>query len=607
MAERTKFACSRCSHRLMEEAPSAGLSAKAPREWKPPAVATASNDPSRIPCPHCGAAIKAAHLPVGASCTCPRCGKAFTVGGGQSSPPATPAAKPVATPPAKMQPAASEPAPLPKIERPDEGVIRQLAEQAQPLPMPISAPPPKPKPQLIAVVCKLCQTRMYAKLSQAGGTMRCPDCHSLCDIPVPPAPKKPVKPAEDDDFYSVAPLSPAENNAAMLRDLEIAASLPPELHLAVQPSTTPPAIDLQREIRQQQAEPAQRTSASPAVPAASAEDDEEDLDAEIRLEAPVERIEITPALVVRTNLDSLVPEPSTYRDDDWVRPVAAGERTYFERSPLTIGIFEFLVLPETVVRLLMHIVWGSVALSLAQLAVIYAYRGAEALLAILFVLLFAVIGGTFCLSLAAQMQAIVEDTANGTDRVENWPSPNLFDWMFDSMSLCLHVAIAAAPGIGIAIMFFTSSLYNEDLPFKSVSLFPIVISAALLLPPILFSTAAEGNMFALVSPQLFRSFQSTGDGWMLFYFETFLLILGSLLSISFVEFHTVYLAPLVTTGLLIMIFLYFRLLGRVMWMAGRNDGVVVARDREKSADAGSRAGGKPASGERGQSRPRVPV
>lgn len=468
-----------------------------------------------------------------------------------------------------------EPEALPTIVAPSESQLREIAEGASPKPV---AVPPKPKPQLIAVVCKLCQTRMYAKLSQAGGTMQCPDCHSTCEIPHPPSPKKPIG-DKTPSSVSTSSSAPNSDTAAMLRDLVLASQLPPELQLASDSKSGAKSksqtIDLELSAKQHAAE-----TAAKAAAAVNQYADDDDLDSDdITLEAPVERIAITPEQVVRTSIADVrdTADEQVYDGDSWVKPAAPGQGTYYERSPLMIGVFEIIAQGEAFTRLLFHVVWGSVAIALVQLAVIYSFRGAEALLAILFVVFGSIIGCSFVLSITAQLQAIVDDTANGVDRIKHWPSPNFMEWMFESMGLVFIMAIAAAPGIAMGLM-----LYLGGASPQVIALIPVAVSLIFLLPPMLFSVLAEGRVFALVSPHLFRSFQTTGDGWMLFYMLSMVIAIGAAFFLALLELQTIYVAPVIAAGLLTLAFFYFRLIGRLLWMSARNDAATSAALSEKN-------------------------
>ncbi len=64
--------------------------------------------------------------------------------------------------------------------------------------------PPGPQPPYIAVTCPVCATRMVARPDQVGQTLVCPDCDTAVEVraPVePPAPKRPIRPADPGDEY----------------------------------------------------------------------------------------------------------------------------------------------------------------------------------------------------------------------------------------------------------------------------------------------------------------------------------------------------------------------------------------------------------------------
>src|SRR5688572_26973882 len=139
----------------------------------------------KIACPHCQGTMKSPGLPAGSKVNCPKCGKPFVLGGGAPAPQASGGRKPSeqpasgdlrgltppAAPPADALSAAAATQPAHRPPRPDMLV--------DPTMVPPPKPKPKPKPTEVAVVCRLCGTRMHAPIAAAGQTLRCPDCHTV--------------------------------------------------------------------------------------------------------------------------------------------------------------------------------------------------------------------------------------------------------------------------------------------------------------------------------------------------------------------------------------------------------------------------------------------
>jgi hypothetical protein len=96
------------------------------------------------------------------------------------------------------------PPPKPKVKRPPAALEGEQYEvwgaDEQPLPSEILAA----QPVYIAVVCRKCQTLMYATEDQVGQTLTCPDCRTPHVVPPPPAPAE-RKPLLLDEGYAIDP------------------------------------------------------------------------------------------------------------------------------------------------------------------------------------------------------------------------------------------------------------------------------------------------------------------------------------------------------------------------------------------------------------------
>src|SRR6185436_17159861 len=209
--------------------------------------------------PHCQGSIKAPPLAPGSMCNCPKCGKAFPLPGGTpaaapASPAATaPVAKPqAATPPPQPIRSATgpKPPPPPPVQtsaHPANTATQPAHQQAPPPPKP---QPPPPRPQEIGVVCHVCGTRMYAKESQIGQTLRCPDCFTDVEVKAPkvgPLPPKKKTLAELEEFQlsdpgvrpAYQPMVETRGEYAELQLLDTKA--PPRKEQPAQPGGTPPS------------------------------------------------------------------------------------------------------------------------------------------------------------------------------------------------------------------------------------------------------------------------------------------------------------------------------------------------------------------------------
>lgn len=154
---------------------------------------------------------------------------------------------------------------------------------------------------------------------------------------------------------------------------------------------------------------------------------------------------------------------------------------------------------------------------------------------------------------SASLLAIVEDTGNGADNIEEWPEADWREWM-----LTLRFPIGAGLGAYL-VAYGTRQLCGEWNEWAAV--------AALVAFPLLLISMLEGESpFMPISLPVWRA--SLGlrgfAGWFMFYAET-TLVLAPLTAIVFV------LAPKSVGGTLLIatplatatLIIYFRLLGRL--------------------------------------------
>jgi hypothetical protein len=95
------------------------------------------------------------------------------------------------------------------------------------------------------------------------------------------------------------------------------------------------------------------------------------------------------------------------------------------------------------------------------------------------------------------------------------------------------------------------------------------LSWLVLLPIVLYSMLAENSLFTVLSRQTLNSLRVASEGWMLFYMFSAVLyiVIGAVGSLIFL--NNVLALSVGGVGLVILAFLYARLLGRLMWYAGQ--------------------------------------
>jgi hypothetical protein len=463
-------------------------------------------------------------------------------------------------------------------------------------------PKPKPKAQQITVVCKLCGTRMYAPLAKAGQTMQCPDCHSSVEIKAPAAPAAAKKTGPTlDDAVDIGLSEPVErpkyrpivaprDENAILGELEGADHPPgwtPPVLGGPPPGEAPPAglpsaassgrssvaqspppteeIDL-NEIAPQKPTAAPRHA---AVSAASTYDhgEDEQPEAEITLEAPVERVEIKPELpktYYQPDADEERLTSGRYHDDDLIGAGGVDRKSpdAWKKAPFLLGLFEFLLVPAALSRWVLYGLGAGGVIVLLQTAVrLTMSSGLGEQLGAIFVDGAAGLAvGLWLAPFAASLLAIIEDTANGRVEVESWPDWTIGDWFIRAFQVLVAAFVSGLPGIVAAILLAMGGMPVWAMPL------PVVACWTVLFPIVMYSMLAENSMFAIYSSRTAASFQTAAEAWMLFWlysvglgifgggFATLAAWPGSLIANMIGGF-----------GLVTVAFLYCRILGRLMW------------------------------------------
>lgn len=544
-----------------------------------------ANSPAKIACPHCQGLLKAPALALGSAVTCPKCGKAFRLGegkanqksevGGQRSAGGNLAAAPVkqgehstkySVPSTRPEAAAQVPSPPLPTEQKQQAPRPTPANPKSKIEIPKSKPPDnlvdpnllpppppvvKPKPKEVAVICPVCNTRMYAPLEKIGQKVKCPDCHTECEVKAAPAEKK------------GKPTGPTLEGAE-----EYAMSDPGE-RPAYRPLVVPRGEDeilsaLERSGNAQKA-------VLRATPQAAAEEDDE-----FKLEAPVERVELRPEPV---KLPDPEPEDKLYdgKYDDGLIGENVDRRAAdaWKKSPFMIGVAEFLIQPETLGRSAAYSVGLAILLNLARGTALAAASEDNfwKVGAVLLSMFSAVATALWVFPFGAMLLAIVEDTGNGASEVNNWPSWDPTSWFFPSLYVVGAAFISGLPGMLVTSFLVTSVIFTSGVQSSATAAvllsLPLPLSWLVLFPLVLYSMLAENSAFAIYSRFTAASLRLAGEAWMLFYFYAAVLGLGALGALSL--FYLNHWLPLTVgaVGLVVMAFLYARLLGRLLWYSGQ--------------------------------------
>jgi hypothetical protein len=178
----------------------------------------------------------------------------------------------------------------------------------------------------------------------------------------------------------------------------------------------------------------------------------------------------------------------------------------------------------------------------------------------------------------AYLLAILQDSAAGNERIENWPDTLFLTWATEVFFLVTSLLVPFA--IAMALAAPLGGLLGGGWWLAGLCFW-------ILFPIVLLSTLEMGSPLIPVSPMVIRSFGLCGRTWGVFYAQTGLLGLGmfsltlGFLKIGFVGVIGFALLGIIATFTLI---LYYRLLGRLAWVCDERFRDLVDEDEEDEDD-----------------------
>lgn len=382
---------------------------------------------------------------------------------------------------------------------PTEGKTAVPPEPTIPTPVPTPAPTKPAQPELIPVVCFRCGTRVYASLEQVGKLLKCPDCHSL----------NPVK---------------------------IATGMGPT------PSEKTRVSDEDKQYRMTEAEGRPAASLTGLV-------EPQDAHEEIAMRPPEEITKAPMRLPTHEELDREKVEEEDWSDETLQREIQPFVRgiVSFMFQPQAIARWVFLGLGAALVSFVAHRAW----IDMNAGGIYFFFALGETVAAVLLGFLFAIPIAVCCLR-------IISDTANGLDRIENWPDVAFLDWMLESVFVLAAVLVAASPGLILCAVIGTA---EYSLPYWSA---PVALGIWLLLPVLLLSMLEENSIIAVYSPRIVSTLGKSRDSVFMFYIQT-CLVMSAVFVMLWLQAATDPVMPSVAAFALVLLsFIYSRLLGRLM-------------------------------------------
>ncbi len=401
--------------------------------------------------------------------------------------------------------------------------------------------------QLIGFFCRVCDTRMAARVKHVGKKAKCPDCGALTEVPPPQKPRPKQKPkAMHGQQYGLWGVDNAPN--------------PDEL-AAKQPKFYPVwcrVCDTLMHARENQigkkltcpdcgaktvvAEPPkEKPKQSPLVP----DGQEYQLDAAL---LPPTRPE--PQFAPQTTTDEPREELPPVREERRDRPqppafpILQGVAKMLVRAPVTPWFLGLSAFGMTIGGFMMVVV------SANPIAAIPFF---------IFAFLASLMGlAAFC----SLCLAVLTESAEGNDRLYSPPGPVFLDWVGDVFYLLIPGVIAVAPA---AILV---RLFGQALPVEQSVL--VVLGGWLCaFPFFLLSCLENGSPLEPLSPKIFGSVGKRPGHWLVLVLASAAIFAAA--GYAYVELMRVALErsvmwALLETPLFVAAgLLYFRVLGRFAW------------------------------------------
>lgn len=203
--------------------------------------------------------------------------------------------------------------------------------------------------------------------------------------------------------------------------------------------------------------------------------------------------------------------------------------------------------------------------------------------AIVAVIFTALLGLSYLVLASVCWLAIVQDTANGMDKIQQWPGPNFLDWIFDSFYLLNGLFASAVPGILLGYL-----LGGGGTGGSWVGMLLGTVSAFGLFPVLLLSTLDVGTPWGLWSQAVVESLIRHKATTIQFFLGSAAMVPAGLVFLLFMVQPWLLVSLFGAAGLNATAMIYFRLLGRLAGLLGLDQ-----QDDSSTADseAGQREGG----------------
>ena len=393
--------------------------------------------------------------------------------------------------------------------------------------------------------CRVCDTRLGARVRDVGKKAKCHDCGALTKVPPPPKPTLPKKPrAMHGQQYATWQVDEAPTPE------EIAAKQPEYFPVwcrvcdtlmharpdQVGQQLTCPDCFAKTDVKKP---PPAKPKKSPLVP----DGQEYQLDVE---QVPPIRPDVQFTHVSST-VEKTKPELPPIREERKERPklprmpIVQGIALMLVRNPVLTWFFYISLIGMTAGAFMIFVT----TLNFVAAIPFFVAAGFTALLSIV--------------ALSAICLAVFTESSEGNDRLHSPPSPVFLDWMGDVFYIAMPALLAITPWAVLC------KVLEQKLPLEQQGLM-LMAGWLFTYPLLLLSCLENGSALEPFSARIFSSVASRPGHWILFLVETGALAWGAIVGIE-----KLVLAQSALVGLLVIplcvvtAMLYFRILGRFAW------------------------------------------
>ncbi|MHB1037751.1 MAG: hypothetical protein ACYC35_25065 [Pirellulales bacterium] len=153
--------------------------------------------------------------------------------------------------------------------------------------------------------------------------------------------------------------------------------------------------------------------------------------------------------------------------------------------------------------------------------------------------------------------AIVEETSDGNDAINEWPEPDWREWCWSLFHLLYVLLLAAAVGVGVEALMVAR--LEQAGPALAITMF-------LLFPFLLLSSMEVRSPLVPVSSLILRSLAGVWWAWIAFYVVSLPVVFAGVAVAGILAIGKFFwVVPLAAPMLAAIVFIHARLLGRLGW------------------------------------------